>query len=98
MLARIHLHFLCEQRLIILITDGRPMDQGYDPGTRYAQHDVRMACEENRRKGIYTFCISTMENSRADMEIMFPERRFVILEDISDLPRVLPGLYIKMTV
>ncbi|MBT3272304.1 MAG: VWA domain-containing protein [Spirochaetales bacterium] len=83
--------------LIILVTDGRPMDQGYDPETRYAQHDVRMACEENRKAGIHTFCVSTMENSRADMEIMFPERKFVILKDITELPRILPRLYIHLT-
>jgi len=87
-----------KQRLIILITDGKPMDTEYDPHTRYAQHDVRMACEENKRKYIYTFCVSTDENSRADMEIMFPDRRFAILSDIRHLPRVLPRLYIKMTV
>ena len=87
-----------KQRLIILITDGKPMDAGYDPTTRYAQYDVRKACEENRRQCIHTFCISTDENSRADMEIMMPERRFVILPDIRDLPRVLPKLYVKMTV
>jgi hypothetical protein len=86
------------QRLIILVTDGKPMDQAYDPETRYAQADVRMACEENRREGIHTFCISTTENSRADMEIMFPERRFVILEDIAHLPAILPGLYIRLTI
>ena len=86
-----------KQRLIILVTDGRPMDQGYDPETRYAQHDVRMACEENRKNGILTFCVSTMENSRADMEIMFPERRFVILKNITQLPKVLPQLYIRLT-
>ena len=85
------------RRLIMLITDGRPMDQGYDPETRYAQHDVRMACEENRRVGIQTFCVSTMENSRVDMEIMFPEKRFVILKNIAELPRVLPRLYIRLT-
>ena len=86
-----------KQRLIILVTDGRPMDQAYDPETRYAQYDVRMACEENRRNSIYTFCISTMENSRGDMEIMFPERRYSILRDISHLPKVLPELYIRLT-
>lgn len=87
-----------KQKLVILITDGRPMDQGYDPQSKYAQHDVRMACEENRRQSIYTFCISTTENSRSDMEIMFPHRRFVILEDIRQLPQVLPRLYIHLTV
>lgn len=85
------------QRLIILITDGRPMDNGYDPNTRYAQYDIRMACEENARQGIHTFAISTRENTLADMEIMFPRRRFVILPDLSRLPRVLPRLYSRLT-
>ncbi len=85
------------QRLIILVTDGKPMDQGYDPKTRYAQHDVRMACEENARREIHTFAISTGANTRADMEIMFPRRRFTILSDIRQLPRVLPHLYLRLT-
>jgi nitric oxide reductase NorD protein len=85
------------QRLIIAMTDGKPTDTDYDPSTRYAQHDVRMACVENRRRGIHTFCVSTLENSRADMEIMFPGQMFAILPDIRQLPRVLPRLYIRMT-
>jgi nitric oxide reductase activation protein len=87
-----------KQRLILLVTDGKPMDSGYDPHTRYAQHDVRMACEENLRKSIATFAISTEENSLADMEIMFPQRRFAILPDIRRLPDVLPRLYVRITV
>jgi Mg-chelatase subunit ChlD len=86
------------QRLIILVTDGRPMDTGYDPNTRYAQHDVRIACEENARDGIHTFAITTEENSVADMEIMFPGRRFAILPDIRALPKILPRLYTRLTV
>jgi hypothetical protein len=85
------------QKLILLITDGRPMDAGYDPETRYAQFDVRMACEENRRRGIHTFAISTEKASRADMEIMFPARRFAILPSIDHLPSVLPRLYMRLT-
>jgi nitric oxide reductase activation protein len=85
------------QKLVLLVTDGKPMDQGYDPNTRYAQHDVRMACEENARMDVHTFAISTRENSEADMEIMFPRRRFVILHDLHELPRVLPQLYLKLT-
>lgn len=86
------------QRLVIVITDGRPMDDRYSPETRYAQYDVRMACEENERREIRTFAISTEENSFADMEIMFPHRRFAILRDMRDLPAVLPRLYIRLTV
>ena len=85
------------QRLVILVTDGRPMDQAYDPNTRYAQHDVRMACEENARRDVHTFAITTEENSMADMDIMFPRRRFVILPGIRRLPRILPQLYLRLT-
>jgi nitric oxide reductase activation protein len=85
------------RRLLIVITDGRPMDAGYDAKTRYAQYDVRMACHENERQEVHTFAISTEENSRRDMEIMFPGRQFLILPSIAELPRVLPRLYIAMT-
>ena len=86
------------KRLILLITDGKPTDSGYDPNTHYAQHDVRMACVENRRHEIHTFCVSTLENSRADMEVMFPGQRYAILNDIARLPHVLPRLYVRMTI
>jgi len=85
------------QRLIILITDGKPTDRDYDAKTRYAQYDIRMACEENLRQGIHTFGISTQENSATDMEIMFPGSRFAILPDIRRLPQILPALYLKLT-
>jgi len=86
------------KRLIIAITDGRPGDHQYDPATRYAQFDVRKACEENLRRDIHTLGISTAENSVADMEIMFPGHRFAIIADIGQLPRILPKLYLQLTV
>ena len=78
--------------------DGKPQDTGYDPATRYAQYDVRMACHECERHDINVVCISTLENTRSDMEIMFPRRRFIILPHIEELPQVLPRLYVKLTV
>jgi hypothetical protein len=85
------------QRLILLVTDGKPMDEGYDPNTGYAQHDVRMACEENEKHEIRTFAISTDENTQADMQLMFPRRRFLILPGLDNLPRMLPEFYLKLT-
>lgn len=84
-------------RLLILITDGKPMDSDYDPNTRYAQHDVRKACEENRRLGIHTFCVSTDKDTRADLEIMFPQNRFAILSNVGRLSEILPSLYARLT-
>ena len=85
------------QKLLMMISDGKPLDKEYSPQTRYAQHDVRMACLENRRQGIVTFCISTLENSRSDMELMFPDKRFVILNSIQQLTQILPRCYMKLT-
>jgi len=85
------------KKLIILITDGKPQDSGYDPASRYAQYDVRMACHECAKDGIHVVCLSTLENSRADLEIMFPHRNYVILEDMTRLSDVLPMLYLKIT-
>ncbi len=84
-------------RLLILITDGKPCDQGYDPETRYAHHDVRKACEENQRKGLHTFCISTNENTPADMDLMFPGGRYIILDSLARLPTILSKLYLRLT-
>ena len=84
-------------RLLLLITDGKPCDQGYETESQYAQHDIRKACQENRREDIHTFCVSTSENTPADMELMFPRGRYIILDDIRKLPSVLSRLYLRLT-
>lgn len=84
-------------RLIILLSDGRPMDTEYDPQTRYAHYDVRKACEENRALGIHTFCIAVDLEAQDELDIMFPRRRYVILRDIHDLPEALTRSYLKLT-
>jgi nitric oxide reductase activation protein len=56
-----------------------------------------MAVEENARQGIHTFAISTEENPERDMALMFPGHRYVVLPDISRLPRLLPELYLRLT-
>lgn len=85
------------KKIVILITDGKPMDSEYDPNTHYAQYDVRMANDENYRKGIDSFCISTEENKMEDLEIMFPFHRYVIIKNMKELPSLLSRLYLKLT-
>jgi nitric oxide reductase activation protein len=73
------------------------MDTGYDPQSRYAQHDVRMACEENRRAGIVSFAIATREDSAADMRFMFPGARYAVMRNVRELPRELTRIYARLT-
>lgn len=86
------------RKLVLLITDGKPMDSDYSPETRHAQYDVRKACQENRRRGIVTFALSTEENTVADMDLMFPDGRYGILPDMRKLSDILPWMYLKLTV
>jgi hypothetical protein len=94
--ARLH-RAGARRKLLLVVTDGKPTDSGYDPATLYAQYDVRKACEENERLGVTSFGISSNENSVADMEIMFPRSRYAILRDMRGLPRALPRLYLHLT-
>ena len=86
-----------KKKLIILITDGKPSDSFYESSNRYAQYDIRQANEENHKQGIDAFCISTEENSIEDLEIMFPNHRFVIINNMLELPKILSQLYLKIT-
>ncbi|MFW5860278.1 MAG: nitric oxide reductase activation protein NorD [Planctomycetota bacterium] len=83
--------------LILLITDGQPQDDGYDAPSRYAHHDVRMACIENLRHRIHTCAIATRSTSERELAIMFPDRRYVIIDTIDRLPRILPPLFARLT-
>lgn len=84
-------------RLIMVITDGRPMDSGYDPGNHYAHHDVRRACDENREVGVQTFCIALGDEQPTELDLMFPARRYLTLSDVGDLPYALANSYVRLT-
>lgn len=84
-------------RLIIVLTDGRPMDTGYDPETHYAQRDVHKACEENHALGVHTFCIGTDPEAAEELELQFPAGRWVVLKRTEDLPRTLARSYLQLT-
>ncbi len=85
------------QRLVLVVTDGKPLDSEYDPKTRYAQHDVRRACQENAQRGVSVVCISTDEEARPDLGIMFPRRRFTVLRHLEELPQRMAELYARIT-
>jgi nitric oxide reductase activation protein len=84
-------------KLILLLTDGRPMDTDYDPRTRYAHSDVHKACEENAALGVHTFCIAVEPEEPEELDLMFARRRYAVLEDVENLPDVLTRSYLKLT-
>jgi len=86
------------RKIILLITDGRPMDSEYDPNTGYAYDDVRKACAENKERGIDTFGIITDAGNRDEVHRMFPANRFFVVRDVRDLPGKLARFFLRVTV
>lgn len=85
------------KKIIMVITDGKPQDSEYSPKNLYAQYDVRKACQEAMNQGIIVFGISTENNSLEDLEIMFPDKRYLVIKDISHLPALLSKYYTRLT-
>jgi nitric oxide reductase activation protein len=85
------------RRLMLLVTDGKPMDSEYDPNTGYAYLDVRKACHENTEKGIDTFAIITDHEQKEVLTQMFPRSNFLVISNIRELPHVLPSFFLHLT-
>ncbi len=86
-----------KKKLIILITDGKPMDEDYEFSNKYAQYDVRKAVEELKNYNINLFTITTSKVDITDLNIMFPLKNYIILQKISNLPELLSRLYLYLT-
>ncbi|HOJ51871.1 MAG TPA: VWA domain-containing protein [Syntrophales bacterium] len=82
-------------RILILISDGKPVDKEYH-GT-YAVEDTRMALKEAYREGIRSFCI-TVDREAADyLPRMYSSSRWIVIDDVSKLPERITGVYRMLT-
>ncbi|MBI4714639.1 MAG: VWA domain-containing protein [Nitrospirae bacterium] len=82
-------------KLLILISDGRPLDRDYSGD--YSLEDTRMALREAKALGIQPFCITIDHEADEYVPTMYRDVRFVILDDLRTLPQKLPGIYKRLT-
>ncbi|HSP00644.1 MAG TPA: VWA domain-containing protein [Thioalkalivibrio sp.] len=83
-------------RLLLILSDGRPAD--YDDGgdSRYLHEDTRMAMKEAVDAGVHPFCI-TLDTSGADyLPAIFGPGHYLVLDNVDDLPRRLPEIYLRL--
>ncbi|MDM8545658.1 nitric oxide reductase activation protein NorD [Candidatus Venteria ishoeyi] len=85
-----------EQRLLLLLTDGKPNDIDQYEG-RYGIEDTRVALLEARKKGLQPFCITIDEQANDYLPHIFGANRYVLIRNPSDLPKELPLLYAHLT-
>lgn len=84
------------QRLLLIITDGKPNDLDLYEG-RYGVEDTREAVLEARRAGLLPFCI-TIDREAADyLPHLFGSQGYLLINDPAQLPVRLPQLYRQLT-
>ena len=82
-------------RLLVLISDGKPLDDGYSD--EYSLEDTKMALREARLKGIHPFCITVDQSANEYLHRMYGDIGFLVIDDVSQLPIRLPRIYRRLT-
>ena len=85
-----------EQRLLLLLTDGKPNDLDRYEG-RYGIEDTRAAILEARRAGLHPFCITIDEQAGEYLPYIFGSGGYVLIHNPLQLPRQLGRLYLQLT-
>jgi hypothetical protein len=83
-------------RYIILLSDGFPQDFDYGQDRRsnvYGLRDTRAALREAEAAGITPFCITVDKAGHDYLRTMCDASRYLVIDDISALPRELPKIY-----
>lgn len=85
-------------RLLVLLSDGKPLDCGCDHYyDRYAQEDTRVALREARADGVHPFCITVDPRGSTYLDRMYGDVGYTVIERVSKLPERLPGIYRRLT-
>lgn len=85
-------------RLLVLLSDGRPLDCGCDQyADRYAQEDTRQALQDARAHGVHPFCITVDPTGPAYLQEMYGEGAYTVVDRAERLPERLPALYRRLT-
>ena len=81
---------------IILLSDGFPQDVDYGDDRRsnvYGIQDTTMAFQEAARAGVTPFCITVDKAGHDYLKEMCEASRYLVIDDITALPRELPKIY-----
>ena len=85
------------QKLMLVITDGRPHDpiDGYEG--RYALEDTRRALKEIRAHGVHCFGLTIDQRGRGWLPYLFGPGHYAVFSRLDALPPTLPRLYARIT-
>ena len=82
-------------RLLVLISDGRPLDDGYKD--EYSLEDTKVALREARQRGVHPFCITIDREADGYVRRMYGDVQFAVIDHLEALPKRLPRIYQRLT-
>ena len=82
-------------RLLILLSDGKPLDTGY--AGDHSLQDTKRALKEARRRGIHPYCITIDQEASRYVTEMYGEVSHTIIDQVATLPDKLPRIYRRLT-
>ncbi|MEO5955085.1 MAG: VWA domain-containing protein [Nitrospiraceae bacterium] len=82
-------------RLLVLISDGRPLDDGYKD--EYSLEDTKAALREARQRGVHPFCITIDREADGYVRRMYGDVQFAVIDHLEALPKRLPRIYRRLT-
>ena len=82
-------------RLLVLISDGRPLDDGYKD--EYSLEDTKVALREARQRGVHPFCITIDREADGYVRRMYGDVQFAVIDHLEALPVRLPRIYQRLT-
>lgn len=86
---------VAKTRLLVLINDGRPLDDGYRDD--YSLEDTKAALREARVRGVEPFCITVDREADAYVRRLYGDVRFLVIDRVETLPERLPMIYRRLT-
>src|SRR5207244_6334551 len=78
------------QRLLVLISDGRPLDDAYND--EYSLEDTKTALREARQRGVHPFCITIDRGADGYVRRMYGDVQFAVIDHLEALPKRLPRI------
>jgi nitric oxide reductase activation protein len=88
-------------KVLIIVSDGYPQDKDYGPDSSDAEYgiqDTAAALREAAAEGVQTFCITIDPAGYDYLRRMCEADRYLVIDDVMDLPEQLQKVYRALTV
>jgi len=90
----------CKTKALIIISDGYPQDYDYgkDRSSRdYGIKDTTRALVEARQRDVQGFCLTVDQSGHDYLREMCPDKQYMVIQDVAQLPGELSKIYQMMT-